>query len=39
MGGKGGTSIKDTWTKPSRGYQGREVGMPGLGEILGGKGR
>ena len=42
MGGKGGgfsgTSIKDTWIKPRRGWnQGRMVGMAGVGGSGGGK--
>ena len=35
-----GTTIKDTWTKPRGGWdQGWEVGMAGVGSMVGGKWR
>ena len=41
MGKKGkdhqGTCIKDTWTKPKEGYQGKEARIGGAGESNGGK--
>ena len=37
--GTSGTAIKDTWTKPREDGMGGEVGMAGVGGVVGRKGR